>query len=146
MKLKRKRFFRAAFTASFYTGLSYSFPACKSFSGLEAIKWKGEVDSCRSMSLLELLTYSRRPNVHVQPSFLLLYRNTHCYGRWCCLLLKLDLFLDLFTDLASANLIRPYRLIKFSNLQLSRFSSFCKPKNGLFDVARMPFFTLLSPH
>lgn len=59
------------------------------------IKLKSKVDSCRSMSVPELLRYSRLYNVHL----------------WCCslsvmahdaaLLLKLDLLLDFFTDLIS---------------------------------------------
>lgn len=118
-KKKKQRFFQAAFTASCYTGLSYSsFPSwCKSSSGLGAIKLKAEVDSSRSISLLELLTYSRFSNVHMQP-YLLFYRIRHRSGRWCCLALKHDSFLHAFADLVSAGLMKlVHRLNQFFKLQ-----------------------------
>lgn len=91
---------------------------CKSFSGLGAIKLKGEVDSCRSMLLLELLTYSTLSDVHVQPYFLLFHRIKHRSGQWCCLPLKLYSLTSSQIEHQST-WWRVYRLIKFSNLQRS---------------------------
>lgn len=105
----------------------------------------GEVDSCRSMlllELLELLAYSRVCDVHVRPSFLLFYRIRRLYGRWRCLLLNLNVLLRVFTDLVSANLmenISADSILKSATQHFADSPTSANQKRAFFYVARKLF-------